>query len=85
MDECHGISIRDETLSVMLEKRVDGTMRITQKGWPFTYLDDRRASVARDASSQDRAPTAPSHVDRCTPVAYRLLPTRDTDGAVAIT
>ena len=70
---------------VMVEDRVDGTMRMTHKGRPLDIPGHRRASAARAAASQDRAPTAPGHADTRASVAQAPAAGRNRHAAAGIT
>ena len=70
---------------VMVEERVDGTMRITHTGQPLAYhaIPARPERVAEPSKAQvSRRPVkpAPTH-----PWRKRLQPTRDTHAAATIT
>ena len=69
---------------VMVEERVDGTMRMTHNGRPLTY----QAIVARPlrvpSPPKIALPQRPVTPTRAHPWRKRLLPTRDTHAAAAI-
>ena len=70
---------------VMVEERVDGTMRITPHGQPLDYhaLPARPERVAEPPKAQvPRRPVKPTPAH---PWRKRLQPTRDTHAAAAIT
>ncbi|MDP3091983.1 MAG: hypothetical protein Q8N04_15010 [Nitrospira sp.] len=70
---------------VMVEERVDGTMRITHNGQPLAYhaIPARPERVAAPPKAQvPRRPVKPTPAH---PWRKRLQPTRDTHAAAAIT
>jgi hypothetical protein len=72
------------TTHVMVEERVDGTMRITHHGQPLAYhaIPARPERVAEPPKAQ--VPRRPVKPIPAHPWRKRLLPTRDTHAAAAL-
>ena len=70
---------------VIVEDRVDGTMRMTHKGRPLMYQAIGTRPLRVPSPPQIARPQRPVTPTRAHPWRTRLLPTRDAHAAAAIT